>query len=105
MNWNQEEFIAYLLIYASYADGVFLPSERQLILEKINNDSFHKIMSESAGDSDEVKIEKIKAHEGIYYPTHAQKQELLYLIKKQFLADGNFSDEEKVLWDRLVEIL
>jgi len=51
MKWNQEEFIAYLLIYASYADGKFVPEERQMILDKVSQESFHNIMVEFSLDS------------------------------------------------------
>lgn len=105
MNWNQEEFIAYLLIYASYADGEFSLEERQMILNKVNNNSFHKIMAEYAMDDEDAKVEKIKAYEGIYYPTSVQKQELMHMVKQLFYSDNVFSDDEQDLWEKLREII
>ncbi|WP_235298394.1 tellurite resistance TerB family protein [Portibacter marinus] len=105
MNWNQEEFIAYLLIYASYADGEFSPEERQLILEKVSNESFHRIMAEFSLDTEDDRLRKIKEYEGVYYPTSDQKQELRHMVRQLFYSDKVFSDQEKKMWDRLSKII
>ena len=105
MNWNQEEFIAYLLIYASYADGEFSSEERQLILEKVSDESFHQIMAEFSLDAEEDRIRKIKEYEGVYYPTSDQKNELRHMVRQLFYADKVYSDLEKEMWDRLSSII
>ena len=105
MTWREEDFIAYLLIHASYADGTFSPIERQLILQKISDKDFHDSMTEYAIDDDQERIKKIEEYLLKNYTTHEKKQSLLKLLKRQFLSDTKFTLEEKKLLVRIQEII
>ena len=105
MKWSQDEFLAYLLIHASYIDGTFSPIERQLILQKIGDKVFHKMMTDYAFDTLTVKRKKIADHLKVHYTSFEQQQELLSLLKRQFLSDKKFSKEEQKLLVRLQELI
>lgn len=105
MNWSHDEFLGYLLIHASYADGTFSPIERQLILQKIGDEIFHKAMADYSFDTLAVKHDKIAKYLQANYKTFEEKQELLSLLKRQFLSDTEFSKEEQKLLVRLQELM
>lgn len=97
LQWNYNEFCTYLLIYASYADLEFSQAEKELILSKIDEESFKKIEETYLEATDFRRLEIILDHKGIYYPTAAQKQELLAKINELFNADGDYSKLERNL--------
>lgn len=97
LQWNYNEFCTYLLIYASYADLEFSQAEKELILSKIDEESFKKIEAIYLEATDFRRLEIILDHKGLYYPTAAQKQELLAKINELFNVDGDYSKLEKNL--------
>ncbi len=105
MTWSQDEFLAYMLIHASYVDGTFSPIERQLILQKIGDDVFHKMMAEYSIDNEKDKNDKIESYVIEHYTTFKKKDHLFKLLKRQFLSDTVFSKEEKKLLVRLQELI
>ena len=105
IEWNYEEFCAFLLLYASYADLDFSKSEKELILTKVNKETFDKIEKVYLESSDYERLEIILDHKGVYYPTHAQRMELLGELTKLFKADGDYSKLEKNLMIFLEKLL
>lgn len=97
LNWNYEEFCAYLLIYASYADMDFSQEEKDLIIKSVGKERFEKLESIYLDHGDYERLQIIMDHKGIYYPTVDRKQELLKKISELFNADGDFSRPEKTL--------
>jgi len=45
------------------------------------------------------------SYKGIYFPTLAQKKELLHMVKKEFYADKDFSAVEIELYNTLKSIM
>ena len=103
--WSFKEFTTFLLIYVSYADEIFTPEEEAAIKKRIEEKNFQKILAEYNDKSDSERLDTILSYKGIYYPTAGQKNELVYLIKKQFMADGVFSFQEQKLFDLLNELI
>ncbi len=97
VQWNYDEFLAYLLIYASYADLEFSQQEKMIILQTVNEETFKELEQTYLSATDYERLKLILDHKGLYYPTLDQKKELLFKIKKLFEADGEFSRLEKSL--------
>lgn len=103
--WNFKEFSAFLLIYAAYADNVVTKEEEEAILEQIDRASYERIKAEFEAASDDEIIDIIMNYKGIYFPTISRKNELLDMVKKEFLADGKYSQVEKALYISLERLL
>ncbi len=97
LNWNYEEFCAYVLIYASYADLEFSKEEKDLIIKSVGQERFEKLEATYLEHGDYERLQIIMDHKGVYYPTADRKQELIEKISQLFNADGEFSRPEKTL--------
>ncbi len=95
--WNFQEFTTFLLLYAADADYVITTEEKDFILHRANMETFQKVWDDYKLMNDYEKIQTILAYKGTHYPTVAQKNELIDLIKREFYADGDFSILEKNL--------
>ena len=103
--WNFQEFSAFLMLYAASADLKVTDDEKEAILKKVDQDSFNKIWEEYHSVSDKQKIDLILSYKGLYYPTAERTQEMLDIMKKEFMADGDFSLLEKNLMRILKKLL
>ena len=95
--WNFKEFSTFLLIYAASADHVLAPEEETMMKERIDEKIYNKILEEYQGLNDYQKVQLILEYKGLYFPTSDRRNELIALVKKQFLSDGVFSQLEKNL--------
>lgn len=105
IKWNLNEFTLFLLIHASYADLEFTDDEKEAIEMKYDSDTFNTIHGEYNDMGEFERIQTIIDYKGIYFPTVAQKQELLSIIEKQFESDGVYSKLEKSLMSFLKNLL
>ena len=103
--WNFQEFSAFLMLYAASADLKVTTDEKDAIMEKVNEETFQKIWKEYNSMSDINKINTILSYKGLYFPTADRTNELLDLMKKEFMADGEFSLLEKNLMRILKKLL
>ena len=103
--WNNKEFCAFLLLFSAMADNVISSEERDMILEKVSPEVYDELLMELNDNTEEENKEILLAYKGLYYPTVAQKQELLHLVKKEFYADHDFSMVEMELYKTLKGIM
>ena len=92
--FSYEDFIAYVLIYAAYADLEFSPEEKQLIQTKVNADHYDKLMQLYHQQSDMDHIETFTALCGKFCPQPEDKQKMLQDMVQVFHADHDFSSME-----------
>ncbi|MFK7774843.1 MAG: hypothetical protein AB8F94_22070 [Saprospiraceae bacterium] len=103
--WNFQEFSAFLMLYAASADLKVTSDEKEAILQKVNEETFEEIWKEYHSMSDINKINLILSYKGLYFPTVERTNELLDLMKKEFMADGEFSLLEQNLLRILKKLL
>lgn len=103
--WNNKEFCAFLLLYSAMADNVITSEERDMILEKVEPDVYDDLLNELNANTEEENRAILMSYQGLYFPTLAQKQELLHLVKKEFYADHDFSAVEMELYKTLKSIM
>ena len=103
--WNFQEFSAFLMLYAASADLKVTSDEKEAILQKVNEETFEEIWKEYHSMSDINKINLILSYKGLYFPTSDRTNELLDLMKKEFMADGEFSLLEQNLMRVLKKLL
>ncbi len=104
-NWNDEELLAYILIYCSLADLSISEGEQAYLTSRFTKDFYHKMLSEVENDSEEVRQLKIKDA----YDDHLYRNDETDLIYEEihniFTIDGEFDQLEKNLWNQLDQIL
>jgi len=103
--WNFQEFSAFLMLYAAAADLKITNDEVQAILQKVDQSSYDEIAEEFHSLVETEKLDLIMSYKGLYFPTAAQTNELLDLVKKDFLADGTYSLMEKNLMRVLQKLM
>lgn len=96
-NWNFNEFLAFLLLYASHADINFSEDERLLIKEKVSVKVFDEMYYEFNQHTDFQALEIIMNYKEVYFATKKEKDNLLSEMQKLFNVDGEFSTLEKEL--------
>ena len=105
LKYNYNEFLAFLLLYASHADLDFSPEEKNKIMKLIPNDDFDNIYKDFINVNDFQALQIILAYKGVYYPTPEQKEELISKLVVQFFSDGNFDPIEQELLHFLEKLL
>jgi len=104
-NWNFNEFLAFLLIYASHADFDFSEAEKKQIQNTVSNEVFEIIYPKFNALTDYQALELILSYREKFFNTKQEKERLLIEMKKIFHADGEFSVSEKVLYDFLKKLM
>lgn len=105
LDWNYTEFVTFLLIYAAHADVEFTDDERQHITAYAGPAVFEKMEAIFNDNTDIEVLQIIQSFKGVYYPTVAQKDELIARMIVLFEADGDHSHLEKNLTTFLKHLL
>ncbi len=103
--WNHNEFLAFLLLYASAADMEFSTEERDLICQKIDRDHMECVKDEFDQNNDFERINIISSYKDQFFDTHEKKAELLVRIEEIFEVDGEYSQTEHNLFMMLRKLL
>ena len=93
-NWTKNEFMAYILLYAAHSDFKEDNHERNVIISKVDMQTFQKIHDEFSGDNDYQCIQKILASVERHNYSPENIDEILADIKGLFFADGDFDIKE-----------
>jgi len=104
-NWSKEEMIAYILLFAANSNFIESNKERNIIISKVDMDTFQRIHDEFGQDNDYQSLQKIQ--NGLiqhnYTPEHIDQ--LLTEIKLLFYADGEFDHLEQHMFLYLKRIM
>ena len=105
MDYNYNEFLAFVLLYAAHVDIEYSDEEKAKVQALVNKNSYQKIYEDFNNMSDYAALQVIINYKGLYYPTAERKEELLSKIKELFYSDGDFSKMEKELLHFLTKLL
>jgi thiosulfate/3-mercaptopyruvate sulfurtransferase len=97
LNWSYEEFMCFVMIYASHSDMEFTEDEKSKIIASFGQDMFDRQYAEFNELNDFQALNKILDYKEKYFATEVQKNDLLTKIKAQFFVDG-FSEFEKEIY-------
>ncbi len=92
---TKEEFVCFLLIYASHVDYVFSDAEMNFILKRCPSEIFNKMEKLFQSKGDFACLQLILAHKKFYYYNTNQLDEILELLHGIFKVDGEYSSIEK----------
>ena len=104
-NWTKEELVAYILLYAAHCNLDIDNHEKNVIISKVDMQTFQKVHDEFDKDNDYQSLQKIII---ALEEKHYSKVELELLfkdIKELFLSDGNYDAMELNLYSYLKKIL
>ncbi|MDF1696233.1 MAG: hypothetical protein P1U56_10390 [Saprospiraceae bacterium] len=104
-DWTFNEFLVFLLIYASHADIDFCEHERNLIKEKVPVEVFDSILDHFNSLTDYQALELILSYKDVYYQTEEEKEHLLEELQNLFEVDGEYSSLEKEMMFFLTKIM
>lgn len=103
--WDHDQFLTFLLLYASMADMEYTEDEREYIRSKTKPD----VMKAVQGEFDECKdyecLQIIEAYRNQFFSTPEDKAELLLRLEELFESDGKYTTTENSLFLMLRKIL
>jgi len=104
-HWTKEELVAYILLYTAHSNFEEANTEKNVIISKVDMQTFQKIHDEFDKDNDYQSLQKIiKGVEDHNYNTN--DLELLFAdIKTLFLSDGEYDIMERNMFLFLKKIL
>ncbi len=104
-HWTKAELVAYILLYASQSDMIVSNKERNVIISKVDMNTFQKIRNEFDKDNDYQSIQKIMSGLKEHNYSKMDIDLLLADIKMLFFADGNFNVSERTMYKLLKKLL
>ena len=105
IKWTEEEFKAYLCIYAAESNFEYHIKEKKLIESKFSSETINKIKEETNGLNDyqlsHIIAEYVKSKD--YSQTQLEK--MLGEMKEVYLSDGSFDKYEQSIYNMLKKIM
>lgn len=102
---NADEFMVFILLYASYADYEISMKEITLIKSKYNGLLVDSILVKFEKMSEYERLEYIMKNKSKYIHTNQDLDHVFEELNQQFYADGDFSKLEKGLTNFLKHML
>ena len=103
--WSYEDFLAFILMYAAYADMELLEEELDLIEQQVGTERMKTAKKVMDKLNDNERIDLILSFREKYFPTKEDHEKLFADMKTIFLADGNYNQLEKMVLMYLKKIL
>jgi len=94
-NWNENEFMTFLLLYCAHIDTNFDDNEKSMIQNLLDKDHYVAIRDIFSESNDAQCIEIIRSFKGLYFPTSDRKEILMDKVGKLFEVDGDYSNIEQ----------
>lgn len=100
-----DEFVAFILIYASHEDFEFEKSEIDFIKNKVNKDVFDRMIELFNKLGDFERLQLVMDHKSVHINTPEKKDKIMTMLKENFNSDGDFSKLEKTLLNFLDHLI
>lgn len=105
VHWTKEELVAYILLYTAHSNFDEANLEKNVIISKVDMQTFQKIHDEFDEDNDYQSLQKIiKGVEEHNYDADDLRS-LFSDIKTLFLSDGEYDIMERNMFLFLKKIL
>lgn len=98
LEWTRDELIAYVLLYAANSDFKESNSERNVIISKVDMQTFQDIHDEFDHDNDYQSIKKIMTSLKQHTYSSDDVDVLMTDIQTLFFSDGNFNINEQIMF-------
>lgn len=88
---SEDQFMCFLLIYASHLDYVFSETEEQFILKRYDRALFDEMNELFHANTDYACLKIILSHKKQYFDTEEKFDSIKSLLHEVFAADGDVS--------------
>ena len=105
IKWSEEEFKAYLCLYAADSNFEYHVEEKKLIESKFSSEIIDKIKEETDDLNDHQRSHIIVDYVKSKNYTQDQIDELLQEMKEVYLSDGSFDQYEQSIYNMLKKII
>ncbi|MDG4715753.1 MULTISPECIES: hypothetical protein [Winogradskyella] len=95
IDWTRDELVAYILLFAAHSDFKEDNHERNVIISKVDMNTFQDIHDEFDKDNDYQGIQKIMTSLRQHNYDREDVEILLEDIKILFFSDGEFNINER----------
>jgi len=95
IDWTRDELVAYVLLFAAHSDFKEDNHERNVIISKVDMNTFQDIHDEFDKDNDYQGIQKIMTSLRQHNYDREDVEILLEDIKTLFFSDGDFNINER----------
>jgi len=95
IDWTRDELVAYILLFAANADFKESAKERELIISKVDKNTFQEIHEEFHTDNDYQGLKKIATSLEQHNYNKDDIDLLVEDIKALFFVDGDFDITEQ----------
>ena len=97
-DWTYDDFLGYLLIYASHADYIVEREEVRKIIEEIGRSEYSRISTIFDKQSDAERAETISHFGSIYCHSEDTRHKVLDQLQDLLFADKNYRTEEQAFF-------
>ncbi|WP_250436392.1 hypothetical protein [Hanstruepera flava] len=104
-NWSKKELVAYILFYAANSNLSETNKERNVILSKVDMNTYQMVYDEFKNDNDYQCIQKIVKGLETHDYSKSDLKQLFLDMKILFFADGEFDQVEHVVFNWLKRII
>ena len=105
INWTEEEFKAYLCIYAAESNFEYHVKEKKLIELKFSPETINKIKDETDDLNDYQRYHIIVEYVRSKDYSQEQIEKMLAAMKVDYFSDGNFDKYEQSIYNMLKKIM
>ena len=105
IDWTRDELVAYILLFAAHSDFKEDNHERNMIISKVDMNTFQEIHDEFDNDNDYRGIQKIMTSLAQHNYEKDDIEVLLADIKVLFFSDGDFDITEQNMFRFLEKLL
>lgn len=103
--WDRDQFLAYVLLYAAYADLELSENEEEFIQEQVGKVEYEEVKAEFLADTDKDRAYKIINFSQGEDFDHEYAQMVKNEMHDLFLADGEYTHWEKAIGRALTRLM
>ena len=103
-DWNEKEFLAFVLLYGANFDLEYSKEEKEIIHGLLDQKHYTAVSEVFNSLNDIQCIELITAFKGLYYPTPERSEELIEKLDQLLGSDGtkNIENGCRAMLNRLL---
>ena len=104
-SWTQEEFKAYLLIYASESVHTVTEEEKEFLESRLDKELLKKMGKEIKEDNDYQRLQRVSDYIQNHDCTQEELDAFLKGMKEVFMSDGDFDVMEQATFRFMKKML
>lgn len=104
-DWTYDEFLTFVMIYASYADEEIYEEQKELITDRVSEEKYNILLNYFLKNTDAINISLINEMKGEYLKSEDEVKTLLNTVFDTIRSNGFVNKQEKEMYDNLKFIL